>query len=46
MLNRSLPWLSRAGALSAMVVLVGLLPDIAGIDPTQAILRARSGNSA
>ncbi|PSW16830.1 transporter [Photobacterium rosenbergii] len=43
MLNRSLPWLSRAGALSAMVVLVGLLPDIAGIDPTQAILRARSG---
>ncbi|MGR5063470.1 ABC transporter permease subunit [Photobacterium sp. DNB22_13_2] len=43
MLNRSLPWLSRASALAAMVVLVGLMPDIAGIDPAQSILRARSG---
>lgn len=42
-LNACMPWLSRIIALSAVVVLVGLMPDIAGIDPAQAILRARAG---
>ncbi|MBK2356680.1 ABC transporter permease subunit [Francisella hispaniensis] len=36
-------WLSRLLSLCFIVVLVGLMPDIAGIDPAQAILRARSG---
>ncbi|NLS12143.1 ABC transporter permease subunit [Vibrio sp. SM6] len=35
--------LSRFLALSTVVVLVGLMPDIAGIDPSQSILRARAG---
>lgn len=38
-----MPWLSRLASLSVVVVLVGLMPDIAGIDPSQAILRARAG---
>lgn len=43
LLGSSLPWLSRAVALLIVVVLVGLMPDIAGIDPSQSILRARAG---
>lgn len=42
-LNACMPWLSRIVALSAVIILVGLMPDIAGIDPAQAILRARAG---
>ncbi|MEX3071205.1 ABC transporter permease subunit [Vibrio alginolyticus] len=42
-LNACMPWLSRIIALSVVVILVGLMPDIAGIDPAQAILRARAG---
>ncbi|MFA0439933.1 transporter [Vibrio sp. 10N.286.49.C2] len=38
-----MPWLSRIAALIVVVILVGLMPDIAGIDPSQSILRARSG---
>ncbi|MFM2587345.1 ABC transporter permease subunit [Vibrio sp. TBV020] len=38
-----MPWLSRLISLAVMVILVGLMPDIAGIDPSQSILRARSG---
>ncbi|NOH81755.1 ABC transporter permease subunit [Vibrio sp. RE86] len=41
--NALLPWLSRLLSLIAVVILVGLMPDIAGIDPSQSILRARSG---
>ncbi len=41
--NALLPWLSRLLSLVAVVILVGLMPDIVGIDPTQSILRARSG---
>jgi peptide/nickel transport system permease protein len=37
------PWLSRLISLTAVVILVGLIPEIAGIDPSQSILRARSG---
>ncbi|QLE78323.1 ABC transporter permease subunit [Francisella sp. Scap27] len=36
-------WLSRLLSLCFIIVLVGLMPDIAGIDPAQAILRARAG---
>ncbi len=42
-LSACIPWLSRLISLSAVVVLVGLMPDIAGIDPSQSILRARAG---
>ena len=42
-LSVGMPWLSRLLSLSVVVVLVGLMPDIAGIDPSQSILRARSG---
>lgn len=42
-LDACLPWLSRIVALSIVVVLVGLMPDIAGIDPAQSIMRARAG---
>lgn len=38
-----MPWISRLFALSGIVILVGLMPDIAGIDPSQSILRARAG---
>ncbi|MCL9775676.1 ABC transporter permease subunit [Vibrio methylphosphonaticus] len=38
-----MPWISRIAALIVVVILVGLMPDIAGIDPSQTILRARSG---
>jgi peptide/nickel transport system permease protein len=38
-----MPWLSRLVSLSFVVVLVGLMPDIAGIDPGHSILRARAG---
>ncbi|MBU2909042.1 ABC transporter permease subunit [Vibrio splendidus] len=37
------PWLSRVASLIVVVILVGLMPDIAGIDPSQSILRARAG---
>ncbi|MGX9522348.1 ABC transporter permease subunit [Vibrio mediterranei] len=37
------PWLSRLISLIVVVILVGLMPDIAGIDPSQSILRARAG---
>ena len=37
------PWLSRIASLTVVVILVGLMPDIAGIDPSQSILRARAG---
>ena len=37
------PWLSRIASLFVVVILVGLMPDIAGIDPSQSILRARAG---
>ena len=37
------PWLSRIASLIVVVILVGLMPDIAGIDPSQSILRARAG---
>ncbi|MEZ8346619.1 ABC transporter permease subunit [Vibrio splendidus] len=37
------PWLSRIASLIVVVILVGLIPDIAGIDPSQSILRARAG---
>ncbi|OED72305.1 transporter [Vibrio splendidus ZS-139] len=37
------PWLSRITSLIVVVILVGLMPDIAGIDPSQSILRARAG---
>ncbi|CAH0529479.1 ABC transporter permease subunit [Vibrio hippocampi] len=43
MLSACFPWISRLISLAAVVVLVGLMPDIAGIDPSQSILRARSG---
>ncbi|WP_431193061.1 ABC transporter permease subunit [Vibrio alginolyticus] len=36
-------FLSRFLSLGGVVVLVGLMPDIAGIDPSQSILRARAG---
>lgn len=36
-------FLSRFLSLGVVVVLVGLMPDIAGIDPSQSILRARAG---
>ncbi|UJF16874.1 ABC transporter permease subunit [Vibrio sp. SS-MA-C1-2] len=36
-------FLSRVLSLGVVVVLVGLMPDIAGIDPSQSILRARAG---
>ncbi|PSW09151.1 transporter [Photobacterium sanctipauli] len=39
-----MPWFSRLLSLAVVVVLVGLMPEIAGIDPTQSILRARTGN--
>ncbi|WP_261836279.1 ABC transporter permease subunit [Vibrio ishigakensis] len=38
-----MPWISRIFFLFVVAVLVGLMPDLAGIDPTQTILRARSG---
>ncbi|MDN2481359.1 ABC transporter permease subunit [Vibrio agarivorans] len=41
--NAMLPWASRLIALLIVVILVGLMPEIAGIDPSQTILRARSG---
>ncbi|WP_117234818.1 ABC transporter permease subunit [Vibrio maerlii] len=41
--NALLPWLSRLLSLIAVVILVGLMPDIAGIDPAQSIIRARAG---
>ncbi|MGF1787777.1 ABC transporter permease subunit [Photobacterium swingsii] len=41
--NIVMPWVSRLLSLGIVVVLVGLMPDIAGIDPSQSILRARSG---
>ena len=41
--NAVMPWISRLLSLAVVVVLVGLMPDIAGIDPSQSILRARSG---
>ncbi len=31
------PWLSRIASLIVVVILVGLMPDIAGIDPSQSI---------
>ncbi|MCF7506014.1 ABC transporter permease subunit [Vibrio sp. L3-7] len=37
------PWVSRIASLIVVVILVGLMPDIAGIDPSQSILRARAG---
>ncbi|MFS1462513.1 ABC transporter permease subunit [Vibrio lentus] len=37
------PWFSRIASLIVVVILVGLMPDIAGIDPSQSILRARAG---
>eukprot|EP00481_Brizalina_sp_1-RS-2013_P003123 TRINITY_DN8457_c0_g1_i1.p1 TRINITY_DN8457_c0_g1~~TRINITY_DN8457_c0_g1_i1.p1 ORF type:complete len:118 (+),score=13.03 TRINITY_DN8457_c0_g1_i1:292-645(+) len=37
------PWPSRIASLIVVVILVGLMPDIAGIDPSQSILRARAG---
>ena len=37
------PWLSRIASLIVVVILVGLMPDIAGIAPSQSILRARAG---
>ncbi|PTO83714.1 ABC transporter permease subunit [Vibrio splendidus] len=37
------PWLSRIASLIVVVILVGLMPDIAGIDPSQSILRTRAG---
>ncbi len=39
------PWLSRIAALVIVVIILGLMPDIAGIDPSQTILRARAGQS-
>ena len=42
-LNQFLPWVSRAVALFIVIMLVGLMPDIAGIDPAQSIMRARAG---
>ncbi len=42
-LNAVAPWLSRLASLIVVVILVGLMPDIAGIDPSQSILRARAG---
>lgn len=39
-----MPWISRVFFLFVVAVLVGLMPDLAGIDPTQTILRARSGH--
>ncbi|MGR5285486.1 ABC transporter permease subunit [Vibrio maritimus] len=42
-LNAIAPWLSRLASLIAVVILVGLMPDIADIDPSQSILRARAG---
>ncbi|MGR5095256.1 ABC transporter permease subunit [Vibrio maritimus] len=42
-LNAIAPWLSRLASLIVVVILVGLMPDIAGIDPSQSILRARAG---
>ena len=42
-LNMSMPWLSRLLSLAGVVVLIGLMPEIAGIDPAQSILRARAG---
>lgn len=39
----TLPWLSRLLSLAGVVVLIGLMPEIAGIDPAQSILRARAG---
>lgn len=44
LLQAALPWLSRLFALLTMLLLVGLMPEIAGIDPTQALLRARAGH--
>lgn len=43
-LNVAMPWISRLVALLIVVLLVGLMPEIAGVDPSQTILRARSGN--
>ncbi|MFA0252723.1 transporter, partial [Vibrio sp. 10N.261.45.A4] len=37
-------WVSRLFFLAFVVVLVGLMPEFAGIDPSQSILRARSGH--
>ncbi|QIA63609.1 ABC transporter permease subunit [Vibrio astriarenae] len=42
-LDAALPWISRAIAVLIVVVLVGLMPEISGIDPSQTILRARAG---
>lgn len=39
------PWLSRVAALVIVVIVLGLMPDIAGIDPSQTILRARAGQA-
>jgi len=43
-LSALLPLLSRLITLSAMVILVGILPWLAGGDPALALLRARSGD--
>lgn len=42
-LSMSMPWVSRLLSLAGVVVLIGLMPEIAGIDPAQSILRARAG---
>ncbi|MFC7339915.1 ABC transporter permease subunit [Saccharopolyspora griseoalba] len=41
-LTRTFPLLSRAGALVAMIALVGLLPWLSGRDPAWSVLRAQS----
>lgn len=38
-----LPWLSRTVAIIGMIVVIGLLPWLAGHDPALALLRARYG---
>jgi len=41
------PWLSRIASLIVVVILVGLMPDIAGIDPSQSnpfCVRGRGNN--
>ncbi|MDN3717665.1 ABC transporter permease subunit [Vibrio breoganii] len=43
-LDQAMPWVSRLFFLAFVVVLVGLMPEFAGIDPSQSILRARSGH--
>lgn len=43
MMDKFIPWLSRFVFLSLIIVFVGFIPEIAGIDPAQAVLRARAG---